>query len=94
MIYSETCILRPPLGAGKGGHYLQVVFISRSNLHMIRTVCSEKGGLKIQVVFRDSGHIIQVSLYMVSNWRKKDVNLNQSGVVDEACFPHPAGILL
>ena len=61
--YSETCILRPPLGPRKGGLYLQVVFISRSNLHMIRTVCSEKGGLRSQVVFLDSGHIIQVSLY-------------------------------
>ena len=29
---------------------------------MIRTDCSEKGGLKIQVVFLESGYIIQVSL--------------------------------
>ena len=35
-------------------------------LNMIRTVCSEKGGLKIQVVFLDSGHIIQVSLYKIT----------------------------
>ena len=26
--YSETCIIRPPLGLEKGGLYLQVVFIS------------------------------------------------------------------
>ena len=61
--YSETCILRPPLGPEKCGLYLQVVFISRSILYRIRTVSSEKGGLKIQVVFLDSGNIIQVSLY-------------------------------
>ena len=30
---------------------------------MIRAVCSEKGGLKILMVFVDSGHILQVSLY-------------------------------
>ena len=60
--YSETCILRPPLGLEKGGLYLKVVFISMSILHKIRAVCSEKGGLMIQVVFLDSGHIIQVSL--------------------------------
>ena len=71
-IYSETCILRPPLGPEKCGLYLQVVFISRSILYMIRTVCSEKGGLKIQVVFLDSGHIIQVSLY-ISNPTEKYV---------------------
>ena len=65
-IYSETCIIRPPLGLEKGlsGLYLQVVFISRFILYIIRTICFEIDGLRIQVVFLDSGHIIQVSLYM------------------------------
>ena len=60
VIYSENCIKRPP---EKGGLCLKMVFISRSILHIIRKVCSEKGGLKIQVIVLDSGHIIQVSLY-------------------------------
>ena len=64
MNHSETGKLRPPMGPEKGGLYLQVVFISRSILHFIRTVCSEKCGLTIQLVFLDSCHIIQVSLYV------------------------------
>ena len=48
------------------GLYLHVVFTYRSMLYMIRTVCSEKGGPEIQVVFLDSGHIIQVSLYKIT----------------------------
>ena len=66
--YSDTCILRPPLGPEKGGLYLQVVFISRFILRIIRAVSSEKGGHKIQVIFLDSGHIKQVSLYYYYCW--------------------------
>ena len=40
-----------------------VVFISRSIRYMIRTICSKIGGLRIQVVCLESGHIIQVSMY-------------------------------
>ena len=57
-LYIETT-----LGQETCGLYLLVVFISRSILYMIWTVYFERGGLKIQVVFLDSGHIIQVSLY-------------------------------
>ena len=61
--YSETCIIRPPLGLEKGGLYLQVVFIFRFILHIISMICFEIVSLRIQVVFLDSGHILQVSLY-------------------------------
>ena len=67
-ICSKTCTLSPPLWPEKCGLYLQLVFSSRSILYMIITVWSEKGCLKIQVVFLDSGHIIQVSLYLFSIW--------------------------
>ena len=60
--YSETCIIRPPLDLEKDSLYLQVVFISRFIQYMKRTICSKIGSLRIQVVFLDSGHIIQVSL--------------------------------
>ena len=49
------------------GDKKKVVFISRSFVCMIRIVCfffSEKGGLRVQVVFINSGHIIQNSLYI------------------------------
>ena len=63
--YSETCILKLPFGPEKGGLnwsagclYFQVHFTL-----FFRAVCSKKkGGLKIHVVFLDSGHKIQVSL--------------------------------
>ena len=62
--YNEICIIRLPLGLEKSGLYLQVVFISRSIQYMIITICSKISGIRILLVFLDSGHIIQVSLYV------------------------------
>ena len=64
-MYSETCILIIKTAfvtinvrsLSAGGLYIQV------HLKHDITVCSENGGLKIQVVFLDSGHIIQVPLF-------------------------------
>ena len=58
----EASIIRPPLGLEKGGLYQQVVFIFISIYD--KNNCSEIDGLRIQLVFLDSGHIIQVSLYI------------------------------
>ena len=62
--YNETCLLRPQLGPEKAVLICSGLY-KRSIWYMIRAVCSEKGGLKIQVVFLNSGHIIQVSLYNI-----------------------------
>ena len=51
----------------------RLFFISRSILYIIRTVCSEIVGLKIQVVFLENDQIIQVSLY-VKNHVKYNVS--------------------